>query len=147
MKLRQNAREIVLLNIEGLGLVLGEIRYNRQTETVLFAMEKAAFFDVHFPCTVVYDQQRGPLVHPHILAAMTTSSIRVQRQKVACYVTERDLNPVLIKQYQDLFQALLAPEYPQTETAPAEPGNTGNNKKPTNTRVIDLTEIRDRHND
>ncbi len=94
MKLKQNAQEIVLLSIEGLGLILGEIRYNRQTETAIFALEKAAFFDVYFPCTVIYDQQKGPLVHPHILAAMTVSSIRVQRQKVACYILEKDLNVI-----------------------------------------------------
>ncbi len=103
MKLRQNARELVLLNVEGLGLILGEVRYNRQTETVIFALEKASFFDIFFPCTVVYDQQKGPVVHPHILSAMTTSSVRIQRSKVSCFVLESDLNGSLIEQYHKLM--------------------------------------------
>lgn len=104
MKLRQNARELVLLNCEGLGLILGEIRYNRQTETVIFAMEKSSFFDLYFPCAVVYDQQKGPLVHPHILSTMTTSSIRIQRSRVSCFVLEEDLNPSLVEQYRQLME-------------------------------------------
>jgi hypothetical protein len=107
MKLRQNAKELVLTEVDGLGLVLGEIRYNRQTETVLFALEKAAFFDLYFPCTVLYDQNRGPVVHPHVLTAMTVSSIRIQRSKVSFFVLESDINPKLIQQYHDLLQAVL----------------------------------------
>ncbi len=107
MKLRQNAKELVLLNVEGLGILLGHIRYNRQTETVLFALEKAAFFDLYFPCTVVYDQQKGPVVHPHILSAMTTSSIRIQRSRVSCFVLETDLNPDLARQYHQLVEAIM----------------------------------------
>jgi hypothetical protein len=86
MKLRQNARELVLLELSGAGLLLGEIRYNKQTETVLFALEKSAFFDLYFPCTVSFDQNRGVVLHPHVINAMTTSSIRVQRSRVAFFV-------------------------------------------------------------
>ncbi len=144
MKLKQNAQEIVLLSIEGLGLILGEIRYNRQTETAIFALEKASFFDVYFPCTVIYDQQKGPLVHPHILAAMTTSSIRVQRQKVACYILEKDLNPMIVRQYQDLLHAVLAPIEPlQEKTKSKEEDQTSKSSKETK-RIIDLTKLRDK---
>ena len=107
MKLRQNAKELVLTEVDGLGLVLGEIRYNRQTETVLFALEKAAFFDLYFPCTVLYDQNHGPVVHPHVLTAMTVSSIRIQRSRVSFFVLESDINPKLIQQYHDLLEAVL----------------------------------------
>ncbi len=108
MKLRQNAKELVLVEIDGLGLLLGQIRYNRQTETAIFALEKAAFFDLYFPCTVVYDQQKGPVVHPHILAALTNSSIRVQRSRVSCFIMEQDLNLNLIEQYNRLVEAVMA---------------------------------------
>jgi len=107
MKLRQNAKELVLIEVDGLGLILGEIRYNRQTETVLFALEKAAFFDLYFPCTVLYDQNRGPVVHPHVLTAMTVSSIRIQRSRVSFFVLESDINPKLIQQYYSLLEAVL----------------------------------------
>jgi len=146
MKLKQNAQEIVLLSIEGLGLILGGIRYNRQTETAIFALEKAAFFDVYFPCTVIYDQQKGPLVHPHIMAAMTTSSIRVQRQKVACYVIEKDLNPMIVRQYQDLLHAVLAPTEPtndESETEQLIEKDISKTKKE-HKRIIDLTKLREK---
>ena len=107
MKLHQNAKELVLIQIDGLGLILGEVRYNRQTETVLFALEKAAFFDLYFPCTVLYDQERGPVVHPHVLTAMTVSSIRIQRSRVSFFVLESDINPKLIQQYHSLLEAVL----------------------------------------
>ncbi len=144
MKLKQNAQEIVLLSIEGLGLILGEIRYNRQTETAIFALEKAAFFDVYFPCTVIYDQQKGPLVHPHILAAMTVSSIRVQRQKVACYILEKDLNPMITRQYQDLLHAVLAPVEPIKEELKQQNKEMVSPKSSKETkRIIDLTKLRE----
>ncbi len=107
MKLHQNAKELVLIEVDGLGLILGEIRYNRQTETVNFALEKAAFFDLYFPCTVLYDQKLGPVVHPHVLTAMTVSSIRIQRTRVSFFVLEPDINPKLIQQYHHLLEAVL----------------------------------------
>ncbi len=107
MKLRQNARELVLLELAGTGLLLGEIRYNKQTETVLFAMEKSAFFDLYFPCSVSFDQNRGILVHPHVINAMTTSSIRVQRSRVTYFVLERDLAPAIRSQYVALLNQLI----------------------------------------
>ena len=107
MKLRQNAKELVLIEVDGLGLILGEIRYNRQTETVLFALEKAAFFDLYFPCTVLFDQKHGPVVHPHVLTTMTVSSIRVQRSRVSFFVLESDITPKLIQQYHHLLEAVL----------------------------------------
>ncbi len=122
MKLRQNAKELVLIDVDGLGLLLGHIRYNRQTETVLFALEKAAFFDLYFPCTVICDQQKGPVVHPHILSAMTTSSIRVQRSRVSCFVLETDLNPELVRQYQQLLDAIVPKPVKPESPDPDEPG-------------------------
>ncbi|OPL13001.1 MAG: hypothetical protein AVO38_03370 [delta proteobacterium ML8_D] len=107
MKLRQNAKEMVLIELDGLGLILGEIKYNRQTETVLFALEKTAFFDLYFPCTVLYDQNRGPVVHPHVLTAITISSIRIQRSRISFFVLEPDINPKLIQQYHSLQEAVL----------------------------------------
>lgn len=105
MKLRQNVRELVLVEIAGLGPVLGEIRFNAQTETALFALEKSAFFDLYFPCSVIYDQKRGPVVNPHVFFLFTQSSIRVQRSHVACFIQETDLNPVLVEQYNAIFAA------------------------------------------
>lgn len=127
MKLRQNAKELVLAEIDGLGLIIGEIRYNRQTETVAFALEKAAFFDLYFPCAVIYDQKQGPVVHPHILTALTTSSIRVQRSKVSCFVHEHDLSPAIFNQYHDILNAVTA----QHETARSEtPSSVKDPEKP-----------------
>ncbi|GEM_PF-761963 len=107
MKLRQNARELVLVELSGVGLLLGEIRYNKQTETVLFALEKSAFFDLYFPCSVSFDQQRGVMLQPHVVNAMTTSSIRVQRRRVAYFVLEHDIAPALRSQYLLLINQLL----------------------------------------
>jgi hypothetical protein len=107
MKIHQNVREPVLIEVDGLGLIMGEIRYNRQTETVLFVLEKAAFFDLYFPCTVLYDQERGPVVHPHVLTVMTVSSIRIQRSRTSFFVLESDINPKLIQQYHGLLEAVL----------------------------------------
>ncbi len=103
MKLHQNAKELVLLDVDSLGIIIGEIKYNRQTETVLFALEKSAFFDIYFPCTVVFDQQNGLSVHPHIFSSLSKSSIRVQRSKVSCFVLQNDINESIIKQYYDLL--------------------------------------------
>ncbi len=125
MKLRQNAKELVLIELDGVGLLLGHIRYNRQTETVLFALEKAAFFDLYFPCTVVYDQQRGPVVHPHVLSAMTTSSVRIQRSRVSCFVMEMDLNPDLVDQYQKFLDAIAPRPSKPVPPDPKDPGPSG----------------------
>ncbi len=134
MKLRQNARELVLLNVEGLGLLLGEVRYNRQTETVIFALEKSSFFDLYFPCTVVYDQQKGPMVHPHVLAALTTSSVRIQRSRVSCFVLERDLSSSLVEQYRQLLDMVVMRQGASTskdESGPDKP-------RPGGSRVVPL---------
>ncbi|MEA3385944.1 MAG: hypothetical protein U9Q89_05785 [Thermodesulfobacteriota bacterium] len=133
MKLRQNAKELVLIEVDGLGLILGEIRYNRQTETVLFALEKAAFFDLYFPCTVLYDQKHGPVVHPHVLTAMTVSSIRIQRTRVSFFVLESDINPKLIQQYHHLLEAVLlkqgvSPQKTGKDKGPDQPKPTGGSK-------------------
>jgi len=133
MKLRQNAKELVLIEVDGLGLILGEIRYNRQTETVLFALEKAAFFDLYFPCTVLYDQKHGPVVHPHVLTAMTVSSIRIQRTRVSFFVLESDINPKLIQQYYHLLEAVLlkqgvSPRKTGKDQGPDQPKPTGASK-------------------
>lgn len=138
MKLRQNAKELVLVEVSGLGFILGEIRYNRQTETVLFALEKAAFFDLYFPCAVIYDQKTGPSVRPHVLTTMTTSSIRVQRSRVSCFVLESDLHPSLARQYSDLLdsimlqQQLLSPSASEDDTDPDKPSPQGG------TRVVSI---------
>ncbi len=107
MKLRQDARELVLVDVDGLGLMLGEIRYNRQTETAIFALEKAAFFDLYFPCTVLYDKEHRLIIQPHFFTVLSTSSIRIQRNHLSCFVLETDLNPVLIQQYHSLLNTLL----------------------------------------
>ncbi len=138
MKLRQNAKELVLIEASGLGFILGEIRYNKQTETVLFALEKAAFFDLYFPCAVVYDQKTGPVVRPHVLTAMTTSSIRVQRSRVSCFILEADLHPVLIKQYTELLEGIMLQ---QELMSPVRNGKEPDPDKPTGqggTRVVSI---------
>ncbi len=118
MKLRQNARELVLLELSGTGLLLGEVRYNRQTETVAFALEKSAFFDFYFPCSVSFDPQRGPVVHPHVINAMTTSSIRIQRDRVNFFVLSQDIAPSLKAQYLDIINQVIGPQG-QEPTAPS----------------------------
>ncbi len=145
MKLLQNAKEMVLIEVDGLGLILGEIRYNRQTETILFALEKAAFFDLYFPCAVIYDQKRGPSVHPHVLTTMSTSSIRIQRSRASFFVLETDVNPELIKQYNSLLEAV---SLKQGAAAKKEtPGNQGPDRpKPSGgSRVITLRDRKERH--
>jgi hypothetical protein len=143
MKLHQNAKELVLIEVDGLGLIMGEIRYNRQTETVLFALEKAAFFDLYFPCSVLYDQQRGPVVHPHVLTAMTVSSIRIQRSRVSFFVLESDINPKLIQQYHNLLEAVLlkqgvSPRKTTKDQGPDQPKPTGGS------RVITLSDHKEK---
>lgn len=146
MKLRQNARELVLIEISGVGLLLGEIRYNKQTETVLFALEKSAFFDLYFPCSVSFDQNRGVLIHPHVINAMTTSSIRVQRSRVAYFVLERDIAPGLRSQYLALINQLVgktgtgekAPLRPEDDNSPDDRPRGGGS------RLLDLKKLRDR---
>ena len=145
MKLQQNAKELALVEVDGLGFILGEIRYNRQTETVDFALEKAAFFDLYFPCAVLYDQERGPIVHPHVLTALTTSSIRIQRSHVSCFVLETDLNPKLIQQYRSLLDVLLAkqatvsPQKKADHQGPERPKPTGGS------RVVNLRDHKNKH--
>lgn len=144
MKLHQNAKELVLIEVDGLGLIMGEIRYNRQTETVLFALEKAAFFDLYFPCSVLYDQKRGPVVHPHVLTAMTVSSIRIQRSRVSFFVLESDINPKLIQQYHNLLEAVLlkhgvtSPWKTTKDQGPDQPKPTGGS------RVITLSDHKEK---
>jgi hypothetical protein len=143
MKLRQNAKELVLIEVDGLGLILGEIRYNRQTETVLFALEKAAFFDLYFPCSVLYDQDRGPVVHTHVLTAMTVSSIRIQRSRVSFFVLESDINPKLIQQYHNLLEAVLfkqgiSPRKTSKDQGPDQPKPTGGS------RIITLSDHKEK---
>ncbi|MDL1957875.1 MAG: hypothetical protein LWX01_00245 [Deltaproteobacteria bacterium] len=143
MKLHQNAKELVLIEVDGLGLIMGEIRYNRQTETVLFALEKAAFFDLYFPCSVLYDQQRGPVVHPHVLTAMTVSSIRIQRSRASFFVVESDINPKLIQQYHNLLKAVLlkqgvSPRKITKDQGPDQPKPTGGS------RVITLSDHKEK---
>jgi hypothetical protein len=135
VKLRQNARELVLMEVSGIGTVLGEIRYNAQTETALFAMEKSAFFDLYFPCAVSYDQKNGPVVNPHVFFLFTQSSIRVQRSHVTCFIQEIDLNPVLVEQY----NALLAAFYPPAPSADTDQKKGPEGRKPTGgKRVVSL---------
>ena len=146
MKLRQNAHELILIEVDGLGLILGEIRYNRQTETVLFALEKAAFFDIYFPCAVVYEQQRGPVVHPHIFTALTTSSIRVQRSRVSCFVLETDINPELSRQYYGLLKALsLKQGHNFQREDPNNDHKPGGHRPSGGSRVIALHDRKERH--
>lgn len=144
MKLRQNARELVLLEIDGLGLILGEIRFNKQTETAIFALEKAAFFDLYLPCAVIYDPQKGPVVRPHVLSAMTTGSIRVQRSKVSCFVLGSELAPSLAAQYQAVLKGLgLDPTNesrpPQSKGHEHDPQKPGPSSGP---RIINLPKKR-----
>lgn len=143
MKLSQNAKDMVLLELDGVGLLLGEVRYNRQTETASFALEKAGFFDLYLPCTVVYDQQRGPLVHPHILAALTTSSLRIQRNRVSCFILEPDINPAVIEQYNAIKAALTPRSEPGGVKGTGQGDETTENKKPAKKRVINLRAMKD----
>jgi hypothetical protein len=146
MKLRQNARELVLIEVSGVGLLLGEIRYNKQTETVLFALEKSAFFDFYFPCAVSFDQNRGVLIHPHAINAMTTSSIRVQRSRLAYFVLERDIAPGLRSQYLAFINQLLG-KTGTRETAflRAEDDNSPDDRpRGGGSRLLDLKKLRDR---
>jgi len=145
MKLRQNARELVLIELAGMGLFLGEIRYNKQTETALFALEKSAFFDLYFPCIVTFDQKRGPVVQPHAINVMTTSSIRIQRSRVSFFVMEQDIVPGLKAQYMDfLSQLTKRPASPPEPAAPLSPVSPVKGGSP---RVVDLKSLKDKKDD
>ncbi len=146
MKLRQNARELVLLELPGEGLLLGEIRYNRQTETVLFALEKSAFFDLYFPCTVSFDQNRGVLLHPHVINAMSTSSIRVQRSRVNYFVLERDIASGLRSQYIALLNQLLGKSGLSGRGGPSPGDDSPPNDRPRGggSRLLDLKKLREK---
>ncbi len=146
MKLRQNARELVLLELSGTGLLIGEIRYNKQTETVLFALEKSAFFDLYFPCTVSFDQNRGVMLHPHVINAMTTSSIRVQRSRVAYFVLERDIVSALRSQYIGLVNQLLGQAGLGGVRKPAPEDDNSPDDRPRGggSRLVDLKKLRDK---
>ncbi len=137
MKLRQNARELVLLELSGTGLLLGEVRYNKQTETVIFALEKSAFFDFYFPCSVSFDPQRGPVVHPHVINAMTTSSIRIQRDRVNFFVLSADISPALKAQYMDILNQV-ANIHQQDQ--PSQPEKNKANKKVS--PVVDIIRLK-----
>jgi hypothetical protein len=147
MKLSQNAKDMVLIELDGVGLLFGEVRYNRQTETASFALEKASFFDLYLPCTVVYDQQRGPLVHPHILSALTTSSLRIQRNRVSCFILEPDINPVLIEQYNSIKATLTPRSEPGQRGASAQGEGPPEKKKMGKKRVINITSLKDMSKD
>ncbi|MDD3553268.1 MAG: hypothetical protein PHC35_01940 [Deltaproteobacteria bacterium] len=121
MKLSQNAKEMVLLNIDGLGLIVGEIRFNRQTETIGFVLEKAAFFDLYFPCMVMVEKN-NLMLQPHILASLSTSSIRVQRSRVSCFVMESELNPALIYQYNAIIASITGGPVPPPSPKPPGKG-------------------------
>lgn len=119
MKLSQNAKELVLLSIDGLGLIVGEIRFNRQTETINFVLEKAAFFDLYFPCMVIIEKN-NLMLQPHILASLSTSSIRVQRSRVSCFVSGADINPMIAYQYNAIIASITG-EPPTTPSGPQSP--------------------------
>lgn len=138
MKLNQNARDLVLIELDDVGLLLGEVRYNRQTETASFALEKASFFDLYLPCTVVYDQQHGPVVHPHILSAFTTSSLRIQRNRVSCFILEPDLNPVLIEQYNTIKKTIMPRPEANHEKKIIQDAGASDRKKTGKKTVIDI---------
>ncbi len=142
MKLRQNAKELVLLELSGTGLLLGEVRYNKQTETVYFALEKSAFFDFYFPCSVSFDPQRGPVVHPHVINAMTTSSIRIQRDRVNFFVLSQDIAPALKTQYMDILNQV-------TGFQKKEPQGQERHLKDSKSvsRVVDIIKLKDRKSD
>lgn len=141
MQLRHNAREIVLIEVGGLGFLLGEIRYNKQTETALFALEKAAFLDLYFPCAVVFDQVKGAVVRPHVLSVFTMSAVRIQRSHISCFIYGKDLNPGLVEQY----RSLLAASFPQgghahPQGGPPEDDDPHRPRPSGGKRVISLSE-------
>ncbi|RUM90872.1 MAG: hypothetical protein DSZ23_01845 [Thermodesulfatator sp.] len=145
MKLRQNARELVLIELSGSGLLLGEIRYNKQTETVLFTLEKSAFFDLYFPCTVSFDQNRGVTVHPHVVNAMTTSSIRVQRSRVSYFVLETDIVPALRSQYLGLINQIIGRAGGRTGgPSPGDDDTPPDDRPKGGSRLLDLKKLRNK---
>ncbi len=143
MKLRQNARELVLLELSGTGLLLGEVRYNKQTETVMFALEKSAFFDFYFPCSVSFDPQKGPVVHPHVVNAMTTSSIRIQRDRVNFFVLSHDIAPILKAQYKEIINQVAG--LTRQEPHMGQKGRQEELKEAP--RVIDILKLKSRKNE
>jgi len=143
MKLRQNARELVLLDISGVGILLGEVRYNKQTETVVFALEKSAFFDLYFPCVVNFDPQRGPVVQPHVVNAMTTSSIRIQRNRVNFFVLSQDIAPSLKAQYVDIMNQVMGFQNRPSEPEPQKQ-HSGLKSGP---KIVDLITLKGKKED
>jgi len=138
MKLSQNAKELVLLNIDGLGLIVGEILFNQQTETIGFVLEKAAFFDLYFPCTVVVEKN-ALMLQPHILASLSTSSIRIQRSRVSCFVRESDINPGLVYQYNAIIASITGGPGPVTP-----PSDSGPKSPPTGPKRAKVVSIQDK---
>jgi len=134
MKLGLNAREIVLFEIAGLGLIIGQIQYNRQTETALFVLEKAQYVDLLFPCAVTYDNQQGPVVRPHILTILTTSTIRINRNNVSCFIMENDLTPGVMKQYSELLMT----NVPKTNVRHLPVKDDDDPNKPKGGKIISL---------
>ena len=144
MKLRQDARELVMLDLSGMGLLIGEVRYNRQTETVLFALERSAFFDLYFPCVVSFDPQRGgPVVQPHIINAMTTSSIRIQRDRVNFFVLSEDIAPAVTAQYEEIISQVTGIQGKSTETGSQRQESSGNGRQKAQ-KIVDLLQIKGR---
>lgn len=146
MKLQQNAKEVVLMSIDGMGLVVGEVRFNRQTETAVFALEKAAFFDLYFPCIVGIEQKGGLMLQPHLAAHLSIGSLRIQRSRVSFFVMSHDLHPMLIDQFNSLIASMTKQAAPPEDVA-SQPGNTQPKKTPRKkgeSRVIDLQDIFDK---
>ncbi len=147
MKLRQNAKELVLLQIDGMGTIIGEIRYNKQTETAIFTLEKSAFFDLYFPCVLMYDQRQGTVVRPHILSVITASTIRIQRTKVSCFVLGDEISSEIVEQYYNILKSFgLMEEQEETRpirpTPPDDDGKGGDNGPKGSPRIITLSDKR-----
>ncbi len=140
MKLRQNARELVLLDLSGVGLILGEVRYNKQTETVVFALEKSAFFDLYFPCVVNFDPQRGPVVQPHVINAMTTSSIRIQRDRVNFFVLSQDIAPSVKAQYIEIMNQVMGFQNRASESVSQTPPTSSKGKQ----KIVELIRLKEK---
>ncbi len=146
MKLQQNAKEIVLMSIDGMGLVIGEVRFNRQTETAVFALEKAAFFDLYFPCIVGIDQKGTLMLQPHLASHLSIGSLRIQRSRVAFFVMSNDLHPMVLEQFSAMIASITKQTKPQEQTAPQlndTPAKKTSRKK-NDSRIIDLQDIFDK---
>lgn len=143
MKLGLNAKEIVIVDVLGTGLLIGQLQYNRQTESAIFVLEKAQYFDLFFPCAILLDNQHGIFIRPHIASFLSNGTIRINRSNISYFIMENDINPQIKKQYIDLISMHIMRKNP---TELIEDNGNKRQANPTPGKIISLLQNRDNPN-